>query len=666
MGNAVRIREGALSIRGGALLLVAMGLALLITNGVAHAAPANDNFANAQRITGAQATLTGTSVDATKENGEPNHANNAGGKSVWYTWQAPSTGTVTIDTSGSTFDTLLAVYTGNAVGSLTEVASNDEDPSSPASTSKVQSVQVTAGTTYRIAVDGYKSFGDADSGSITLNLATYTPPPENDAFANAQQVTGTNATVTGTSAGATKEGGEPNHAGNVGGKSVWYRWTPQSSGPVTISTAGSTFDTLLAVYTGNAVGSLTEVASNDEDTANQLSTSKLESVQVTAGTTYRIAVDGYKGFEDTASGSITLNLAPSAGAPENDNFANAQRITGTNATLTGTNVDATKENGEPNHANEVGGKSVWYHWTPEQSGTAAIDTFGSDFDTLLAVYTGGAVSSLSPVASNDEAPEGGRQSKVIFAASAGTTYRVAVDGYNDNVVGAESGSVTLNLASSTPDTTAPGAPVITNPADNSFDTDGNVTLSGTAEADATIELFEVATSGNVSKGTTQADSTGAWSKTLNAVPDGSHTYTATATDAAGNASAESEARTVKVDTIAPTVEDWTPIGKKVRPTAKPTVTFSEAMGKGSVEAADANGLPTAIVLKKGSVQVAATVVLDASGERATLTPARALKRGATYTVTVTGAAEDVAGNALDQDPSLLGEQPKVWKFAIKR
>ena len=53
------------------------------------------------------------------------------------------------------------------------------------------------------------------------------------------------------------------------------------------------------------------------------------------------------------------------------------------------------------------------------------------------------------------------------------------------------------------------------------------------------------------------------------------------------------------------------------------MTFDEAMGKGSVEAANANGRSTAIVLNKGSVRVAATVVPDASGEKVTLRPARA-------------------------------------------
>src|ERR671921_7876 len=97
------------------------------------------------------------------------------------------------------------------------------------------------------------------------------------------------------------------------------------------------------------------------------------------------------------------------------------------------------------------------------------------------------------------------------------------------------------------DATAPNAPAITNPADNSYDTDGNFTVSGTAEANSTVELFE----GTTSKGTTQTDAQGNWSKQLTSVGEGSHTYTAKATDAAGNTSAASNSRTVIVDTIPP-------------------------------------------------------------------------------------------------------------------
>ncbi|MDQ3965788.1 MAG: Ig-like domain-containing protein, partial [Actinomycetota bacterium] len=99
----------------------------------------------------------------------------------------------------------------------------------------------------------------------------------------------------------------------------------------------------------------------------------------------------------------------------------------------------------------------------------------------------------------------------------------------------------------TVDTQAPSAPVINSPAQGSYNNTGNVALSGTAEANSTVELFE----GTTSKGKTTAGASGNWSKTLTGVADGSHTYTAKATDAVGNTSAVSNARTVIVDTKAP-------------------------------------------------------------------------------------------------------------------
>jgi subtilisin len=138
-----------------------------------------------------------------------------------------------------------------------------------------------------------------------------------------------------------------------------------------------------------------------------------------------------------------INIFDASG-PANDDFVDAQALTGFSVTATGTNVDATKEVGEPNHHyadNRGGGKSVWYKWTPRFSDPTTIDTAGSNFDTLLAVYTGSAVNSLSKVASNDDENNAGgvQTSKLRFAAKVGTTYWIAVDGYN-NGAGAESGT----------------------------------------------------------------------------------------------------------------------------------------------------------------------------------------------------------------------------------
>ncbi len=261
--------------------------------------PANDMFARAIVLIGTNVAASGSNLGATKEPGEPDHAGDPGGHSVWWTWTAPDDYAVLIRTAGSSFDTVLGVYTGSSVSGLTTIASNDEDPDASDNTSKVV-FNASANQTYQIAVDGY----DGTSGSIQLELVA-SPPPANDMFANALQLTGTNIVVTGSNVGATKEPGEPSHAGGTGAASIWWTWTAPASCGVTISTAGSSIDTVLAVYTGVSVPNLTLITSNDNGPDGDDFTSKA-SFNATRNRTYHIAVDGR--WEEVA-GSVQLQLA---------------------------------------------------------------------------------------------------------------------------------------------------------------------------------------------------------------------------------------------------------------------------------------------------------------------------------------------------------------------
>src|SRR5439155_300663 len=445
--------------------------------------PANDAFANAQSISGSSGNVTGSNANATKESGEPNHAGNAGGRSVWYAWTAPTTDPVTIQTVGSSFDTLLAVYTGSAVNALSAVASNDN-----IDTGNLQS-RVTftpvAGTVYRIAVDGFN--GANGNLSLAWNQTPAPPPaPANDAFANAQSISGSSGNVTGSNANATKESGEPNHAGNAGGRSVWYAWTAPTTDPVTIQTVGSSFDTLLAVYTGSAVNALSAVASNDNiDTGNLQSRVTFTPV---AGTVYRIAVDGFNGASGNLSLAWSQTPAPPP-APANDAFANTQSISGSSGNVTGSNANATKESGEPNHAGNSGGRSVWYAWTAPTTDPVTIQTVGSVFDTLLAVYTGSAVNALSAVASNDNIDTGNLQSRVTFTPVAGTVYRIAVDGFNG-----ASGTLSLAWNQTPPPPPAPANDAFVN-AQSISGASGNVTGSNANATKVSGEPYHAGNAG---------------------------------------------------------------------------------------------------------------------------------------------------------------------------
>jgi hypothetical protein len=297
--------------------------------------------------------------------------------------------------------------------------------------------------------------------------------PANDNFANAIVLTGTTASRSGdTNVDATLEAGEPNTIPADGFDiealhSIWYRWTPQTDGQVTVTTEGSEFDTLLAVYTGSSVNALTLVASNDD--AVVLPTPYLTSsvtFNVTATTTYQIRVDGFG--QNTGPVAVNLNELPH---PPNDNFMNASPLVGSTVSVSDSNVAATLEPGEaPKVANTDGGASVWYSWAAPATGSVTIDTATSNFDTLLGVYTGTTVNALSEVASNDDvATPTDKTSSVTFPATSGTTYRIRVDGFQGAV-----GTIHLHLVLKT----VPDAPTGVTPSAG----DSQATLSWTAPA----------------------------------------------------------------------------------------------------------------------------------------------------------------------------------------
>ncbi len=116
--------------------------------------PFGDTFARRGLIQAAAGVGTGSNTNATEDPGEPLHANKQGGSSVWLTWRAPQTGVATFETTGSNFDTLLAVYRGSNVASLGSNRVVADDDGGGFFTSRVV-FNAVAGTEYEIAVDGF-------------------------------------------------------------------------------------------------------------------------------------------------------------------------------------------------------------------------------------------------------------------------------------------------------------------------------------------------------------------------------------------------------------------------------------------------------------------------------------------------------------------------------
>jgi len=210
---------------------------------------------------------------------------------VWYRYTAASTSPVVISTLGSDFDTMIAVYAGTTLSGLSAVVCNDQF-------NGTGEARVTwtplVGVTYEIQVGGFYD----SAGDLVLQLIN---PPANDNFVNAQVLSLPGA-VTGSNAGASMEVGEPIPNCGGTGTSVWFRLVPTSSGGLTATTAGSTFDTTLALYSGTSLGTLTQLACNDDSMGTQQSQLV---VNVSAGSTYYLRLAGYAG----EAGAYTLTTS---------------------------------------------------------------------------------------------------------------------------------------------------------------------------------------------------------------------------------------------------------------------------------------------------------------------------------------------------------------------
>jgi hypothetical protein len=387
----------------------------------------------------------------------PHHAGNAGGRSLWWTWTAPITAPVVVSTRQSTFDTTLGVYTGAQLASLTLIAENDDGDHAPLAVSSFVRFLATAGQTYQIAVDGYRaSDGNVAQGDVVLSIvqADLEELGGNDCFADRFSLVGGSNTVVGSNISASKEPGEPEHAGNPGGRSLWWSWVAPASNPVRVGTLGSTIPTILGVYRGNSVDTLALVAANDGKSSGGYAVTTFEAIE---GVEYQIALDGFDDGTGPGAGGVVLTVDQHAPGEwhAHDDFANAVPIPDHFLTVHGLNIGASREAGEPHHGGTLQERSVWWTWTAHEDGPVTISTVHSQFDTLLAVYTGDAVDALSLIAENDDVDPDHLQSSVTFQGLAGTVYRIAVDGYHNQI-----GLITLSVF---PEGNSPAAPQIEHP-----------------------------------------------------------------------------------------------------------------------------------------------------------------------------------------------------------
>lgn len=457
-----------------------------------HKVPDNHVFAGREIITGTHAQIVTHNWGSVREEGEPGlgaASNRRGSRSLWWTWTAPESGLYQLDTIGSQtpvsedsvvypdrtlfgFNTRLGVFTGSALGSLTQVAMNFNRTHSSygdswfgeQQTSRLE-FNAVAGTTYTFLVNGEnldltENEAQTNTGRICLNLAKL-EPPSNALFAGATLITGTHYHVLQPTFGAFKETGEPNHGGINGGRSLWWKWTATESGPFVVSTAGNLYDdyharrTGLGVYTGSAVNNLSTIASNQNGAGMNTGDGTWSSLTFNAveGTTY------YFGADALHAGNLSFLFTRPA---PNDHFANATEKTGSRWVTYGHHLETTVEPDEPRidggYFSEPTNnfRSIWYRWTAPVSGEITLDTMGSESVNLIGVFVGNTVDNLTPITpiprsggnpyNGDavrRARDGNNRGPTVFMADAGTTYHISVQG--SGFIVPSSGPVRLEL-----------------------------------------------------------------------------------------------------------------------------------------------------------------------------------------------------------------------------
>ncbi len=165
-------------------------------------------------------------------------------------------------------------------------------------------------------------------------------------------------------------------------------------------------------------------------------------------------------FQATPTFTPTPTSTP-VPTPANDDMDKATTVSVSSAsfasTYTQNTTGATVAVDDPYFAcvSRQGYHTVWYRITPLVNSRLTIDTFGSNYDTILAVWTGPR-GLLSSVGCNDDSGSGA-QSRVVADVYPGVTYYIEIAGFRTDSYG----NLTLNVSSNTTVPTTTPTPTFT-------------------------------------------------------------------------------------------------------------------------------------------------------------------------------------------------------------
>ncbi|HLJ47247.1 MAG TPA: lectin like domain-containing protein [Bryobacteraceae bacterium] len=405
--------------------------------GTFAAGPANDEIAGALAIGRLPSNSTENTGGATSNSSDPTHTctGQQDSRTVWFTFVPNFTGIANISTMNSDYDTVLSAYSGS---DGTELACND-DENELTSTSAI-SLGVTQGQAIIVEVSAY---GAGAGGNLALAInGQALQAAANDELSSATEVPSLPSNFSQITKTATTNSSDPYHTctGVQDGSSVWFRWVATYTGHLRVNTLGSDYDTVVTGYSG-LTGD--ELACND-DMDDSTTASEIQ-FHVTQGRPYYIEVTSWNGGP---GGLLVLNAMAVSVPPDNDSIDNAFGIPGLPFTIQEDTVNATEDDYDPWHTctGDWDVRTVWFYYTATTTGRVRINTFGTDYDTVLSIYDG---DSGDEIACNDDASDDTYQSAVDLDVTAGKTYWIEVSEYNDEY--ATGGTLFLNLVGSAGD-----------------------------------------------------------------------------------------------------------------------------------------------------------------------------------------------------------------------
>ena len=394
------------------------------------ARPANDDIAGALALDPAVPALDFDNSLASLEDGEvASDCMSIIGHSLWFGLTATRTGVYQLHARASSFAPELAVFAGSAhplkeLACSRRILPTDDYP---------LDLPLRAGDQVLVRIDGTTTVAGQTrpaGGRGQLELG-FTPTPPNDDLSGAEAIADLPAVLEGNVGTATNEDRESLQCGWRGG--LWYRYQAEANGMVSISGSVSPMPMSVSAWSGTR-HPLKALAC--AELGNSVTT-RLE-MAVSRGQVLLIRVSP-NSYDPDQPFRLSIS-APRMGL--NDDLADALHV---RAPFTGT--FATQ--GAGSESRERGpwcvpkaGHGLWFRYLPAGPEILRVDTAGSDYDTVLSLWTGGA-HPLEQVACNDDADEDRRAARLVSRVDGGQAYWIKAEGFES-----EAGLLSIELTAS--------------------------------------------------------------------------------------------------------------------------------------------------------------------------------------------------------------------------